>query len=86
MGYLLLRDNLLFRKHLHGVDTARVLFADLEDASESAAANELEEVKVGRFEMDLVLIDQFLPRLRVMRTDREVTVPSSSQARKGLAD
>jgi hypothetical protein len=53
---LLLCHNLLFREHLHRIDTASILFAHLENAPKGAAADELEKVKVGRFEVNLVLV------------------------------
>jgi hypothetical protein len=37
----LLGDDLLFREHLHRVDSLGVLFPDLKDAAERAASNEL---------------------------------------------
>ena len=48
VGDLLLGDDLALGEDLHGVDALRVLFADLEDAPEGAAADELEELEVAR--------------------------------------
>lgn len=47
VGDLLLRDDLALGEDLHGVDALGVLLADLEDAAERAAADELEELEVA---------------------------------------
>lgn len=44
----LLGDDFLLGENLHGVDTLRVLLADLEDATKGATTDELEELEIGR--------------------------------------
>jgi hypothetical protein len=55
MRDLFLRHNLLLGEHLHGVDSAGVLLSHLKDAAKSPAADELQEFKVGGFEVDFAL-------------------------------
>lgn len=51
----LLGHNLLLAEHLHGVDTPGVLLADLEHATESASANQLEELEIPGLQVRLGL-------------------------------
>jgi hypothetical protein len=55
MRDLFLRHDLLLGEDLHGVDSAGVLLAHLEDAAKSPAADQLQEFKVGGFEVDFAL-------------------------------
>lgn len=55
MCHFLLCDDLLLREDLHRVDSLRVLFPHLEDLAKCAAADKLQEVKVARVQVALVL-------------------------------